>query len=246
MSQPLSGKTALITGAASGIGAATAVALARAGADVLLADIVNPTDTLDAVEKHTRAEALVCDVADEASIGATIEKLDSFSNPISIVINSAGILIESGVDAMDVGDFDRLMAVNLRGTFLLGKHLLPLLRDNGTGRFIAVASELAISGREGFSAYCASKAGVIGLVRSWAREFAPEVLVNALAPGPVDTPMLDLGNMSPEWRDKESDIPLERVATPEEIAAVALFLAGPDSSFMTGQTVSPNGGAVMF
>lgn len=235
MSTTLSGKTAIITGSASGIGAACVDALRSAGARVIGADM-KVTDQ----SENTRS----IDVADEASVEQLFSSLAD--TPIDIVINSAGILIDSPLESMHADDFDRLITVNLKGTFLVARQALPRMREQGGGRFIAVASELAYSGRADFSAYCASKAGVIGLVRSWAREFAPDVLVNALAPGPVNTPMLNKDSLSAEWLAKESDNPLGRIAEPEEIAAVALFLAGPGGSFMTGQTVSPNGGAVMF
>ena len=114
-----------------------------------------------------------------------------------------------------------------------------------SGRIIFVSSELAYLGRANFSAYCASKAGVVGLTRALARELAPDITVNSVAPGPIDTPMLGLENMSQEWIDKEIDIPLERIGKPSEIAAIIRFLCGPDAGFFTGQTLSPNGGAVM-
>ena len=243
MTAELAGKRALVTGAASGIGAACAIALAHAGARVVLADIGDANATLEELSGDN-ASAEHCDVSSEDSVAALFDRIAADS--IDIVIHSAGILAESALEDTTSATFDRVMAVNLRGTFLVGKYALPLMRKAGDGRFIAVASELAYPGREGFSAYSASKAGVLGLVRSWAREFAPGVLVNALAPGPVDTPMLDLENLSAEWREKESNNPLGRVAQAEEIAAVAVFLSGPGASFMTGQTVSPNGGAVMF
>jgi 3-oxoacyl-[acyl-carrier protein] reductase len=115
-----------------------------------------------------------------------------------------------------------------------------------SGRVINIASELAYLGRENFSIYCASKGGVISMTRAWAREFAPHILVNAIAPGPTDTPMLGAEFTSPEVLAIESNNPLGRIAGPEEIAAAAVFLAGPGATFMTGQCVSPNGGAVMF
>jgi 3-oxoacyl-[acyl-carrier protein] reductase len=120
------------------------------------------------------------------------------------------------------------------------------LREQANGgRVINVASDLGYFGREDFSAYCASKAGVLSLTRSWAKEFGPDILVNAIAPGPIDTDMLSLEAMSAEWREKEEQIPLERVGQPEEVASVAVFLAGPGASFMTGQVIDPNGGSVM-
>ena len=246
MKQGLSGKTALVTGAASGIGAACAVSLAAAGAKLILADRADVEQTRERIEAQgTECMSCVCDIADKQSVAQLFSTIDSHANHLDIVVNSAGILIESKLADMSVDDFDRIIAVNLRGTFLIGKHAMPMLQARADSRFIAVVSELAYLGRADFSAYCASKAGVIGLVRSWAREFAPNVLVNSLAPGPVDTPMLDLDSMSPQWRDKESEIPLGRVAQPGEIADVVTFLAGPGASFMTGQTVSPSGGAIM-
>ena len=110
---------------------------------------------------------------------------------------------------------------------------------------INVASDLGYFGRETFSVYCASKAGVLTLTRSWAKEFAPAILVNAIAPGPIDTDMLGRNAMSSEWRQKEEQIPLGRIGQPEEVASSAVFLAGPDASFMTGQVLDPNGGSVM-
>ena len=110
---------------------------------------------------------------------------------------------------------------------------------------ILTASDLSYLGRETFSPYVASKHGVLGLTRSWAREFAPRILVNALCPGPIDTEMLGAAEMSAEWRAREMDIPLGRFGRPEEIAAMAVFLAGPGGDFVTGQGIGVNGGSVM-
>ena len=120
-----------------------------------------------------------------------------------------------------------------------------MVTTNSGGRVINVASGLAYLGREEYSVYCASKAAIVAITRSWAKEFAPHVLVNALCPGPVDTDMLARENMNPEWRKKEEDIPLQRVAQPEEISGLAVFLAGPSATFITGQGFGVNGGSVM-
>jgi 3-oxoacyl-[acyl-carrier protein] reductase len=156
---------------------------------------------------------------------------------LDVLVNNAGILI---------ADFDRLLGVNLRGAFLVGREALRAMVRRGEGRVINLASELAYLGRANCSAYCASKGGVLSRTRSWAREFAPAILVNAIAPGPTDTAMLTGGSTSPETLVKEAQIPLARLGRPEEIASVAVFLAGPGATFITGQCLSPNGGAVMF
>src|SRR5690606_1898522 len=186
------------------------------------------------------------DVGDEAAVLRLFEILRQRRNRLDILVNNAGILIEKPLLETSVSDFDRLMAVNLRGTFLVSREALRMMVAGSGGRVINVASELAYLGRANASVYSASKGGVLSMTRSSAREFAPDIRVNALAPGPTETPMLTGGSTSPETLAKEGDNPLGRIGRPEEIAAAAVFLAGPASSFMTGQCVSPNGGAAMF
>jgi 3-oxoacyl-[acyl-carrier protein] reductase len=113
------------------------------------------------------------------------------------------------------------------------------------GRIINIASELAFLGRGGASGYCATKGAMLSLTRSWARELAPDIVVNAVAPGPIDTPLLGFDRMSPEQRALEVDNPLRRIGRPEEVAAAILFLASPTTNFMTGQCISVDGGAAM-
>ena len=161
-------------------------------------------------------------------------------------MNNAGILIDKPLLETTAADFDRLVGVNLRGAFLVGREALRMMKAQGSGRVINVTSELAYLGRANCSLYCASKGGVLSMTRAWAREFAPAILVNALAPGPTDTPLLGPESMTPEMRAKEADNPLGRIAHPDEIAAAAVFLAGDGATFMTGQCISPNGGAAMF
>lgn len=234
----LAGQTALITGAASGIGLATAQKLAGAGASVILADQSDLTSASETIEGARGAQM---DVSDPYAVSALF---DTFEPP-DIVVNAAGILIESPTLKMSIEAFDQQISVNLRGSFLVAQAALQGMSKRGSGRLILIASELGYLGRADFAAYCASKAGVIGLTRSLAREFAPDILVNCVAPGPTDTPMLSADSMSPEWLEKESDNPMGRIGTPEEIAATVLFLASPSASFMTGQTLCPSGGAVM-
>jgi 3-oxoacyl-[acyl-carrier protein] reductase len=119
------------------------------------------------------------------------------------------------------------------------------MNDQGSGRVINMASDLSYIDRAEFSAYCSTKFGAMALTRSWALEFAPDILVNAICPGPIDTDMLSTENISPEWREKEKDVPLQRFGTPEEVAALAAFLEGPDAGYITGQGFGVNGGSVM-
>jgi 3-oxoacyl-[acyl-carrier protein] reductase len=175
-----------------------------------------------------------------------VETLLARCGGLDVLVNNAGILIEKPLLETTAEDFDRLIGVNLRGAFLVGREALRVMVRQGGGRVINLASELAYLGRENCSIYCASKGGVLSMTRSWAREFAPEILVNALAPGPTDTPMLGAEFTSPETLAKETKNPLGRLGRPEEIASAAVFLAGPGATFMTGQCVSPNGGVVMF
>jgi 3-oxoacyl-[acyl-carrier protein] reductase len=250
MTGALDGKRALVTGAASGIGRAIALAFAAEGADVAVNDVA-PEAQIQAVVAEIQARggrglAIRADVADEAAVLAMFERARAGLGDLDVLVNNAGILIEQPLLETTAADFDRLLGVNLRGAFLVGREALRAMVRRGEGRVINLASELAYLGRANCSAYCASKGGVLSMTRSWAREFAPAILVNAIAPGPTDTAMLTGGSTSPETLVKEAQIPLARLGRPEEIASVAVFLAGPGATFITGQCLSPNGGAVMF
>lgn len=240
-----SGRTVLVTGAASGIGKATALAFAADGAHLVLADAGDMLAVTDEVAAAGgSARSVTCDVADPASVDALFSEIGD----LDVAVNCAGIWVEGGILDMTAEAMDRQIDVNLKGSFLVAQGAARAMagRDAADpGRIILIASELAHRGRERMSAYCASKAGVIGLVRALSRECAPGTLVNAVAPGPTDTPMLDLENMPSETLALELDNPLQRVGQPEEIAAAILFLAGPGGTLMTGQTVCPSGGAVM-
>ena len=245
MSGELSGRKAIVTGGASGIGASIALSLAAAGAEVVIADINKPEATVNrALEAGSQVRGVACDVSDDKQVSALFRSIEETEGSLDFAINAAGILVEARLVEMPVAQFQQVIDVHLKGSFLIAQGAARMMTGK-SGRIILISSELAYLGREDYSAYCASKAGVVGLTRSLARELAPNILVNSIAPGPVDTPMLGVENMSKEWIDKEFNVPLGRIGRPGEIAALARFLCGPDAGFFTGQTLSPNGGAVM-
>jgi 3-oxoacyl-[acyl-carrier protein] reductase len=249
MSGTLAGQRGIVTGAASGIGRGIALALAAEGMQIAVIDraAAQAKATGDAIgSAGGSAFALSADVSDEGSAIDAVRTAVERMGGLDLLVSSAGVIADAPLLETSIEDFDRIMSVNVRGTFIVGREALRIMAPQRHGRVINIASELGLLGREQFSPYCASKGAVIAMTRSWAREFAPDILVNAIAPGPTDTPMLDVAHMSPEWRRKEENNPLGRIARVEEIASVAVFLAGPGATFITGQCISPNGGAAMY
>jgi len=249
MTRILAGKVALVTGGARGIGAAIAKALAAEGAATAISYHEHGAEAssvvADIVAAGGRVAAIKADVASEEDATKSVRETIARFGGLDILVNNAGVILEKPLLETTAADFDWLMSINLRGTFMTGREAIRHMAAIGSGRVINIASDLGYFGREQFSVYCASKAAILNLTKSWAKEFAPRILVNAIAPGPIDTDMLDLANMSPEWRKKEEMIPMGRIGRVEEVAAAAVFLAGPGASFMTGQTIDPNGGSVM-
>ena len=245
----LAGRVAVVTGAASGIGAGIAVGFAREGADVALVDVADEhaaAPVLEAVrDSGRRAFYVHADVAEEASVNAMAAAVLSHFGRVDVLVNNAGIFTQSLLEDMPVADWDRVLAVNLRGTFLCSRALLPQMLARGSGRIINIASQLGQVGGVEVAHYAASKAAVIGLTKSLAREVASRgVGVNAIAPGPVQTPLLD--SETPAWREaKLADLPLGRFGTVAEIVPTAVLLACDDGAFYVGATLGPNGGDVM-
>jgi 3-oxoacyl-[acyl-carrier protein] reductase len=243
----LEGKTALVTGAATGIGRAISLALAAAGARVAVNHMGRALAARQVVKIIAAAGAsaieVEADVTKAAKVERMVTKVHDAWGPIDILVNNAGVLLEKPLLETTEEDWDFVVDTDLKGVFLCSRAVLPDMVERGSGTVINVASELGVLGRERYGPYCAAKAGVIGLTRSMAREFAPGIRVNAIAPGPVNTPMLSLENMSPAVLERERAIPARRVGEPEEIAGTAVFLASDLASFYYGQVLSPNGGA---
>ncbi|ARM90800.1 3-oxoacyl-[acyl-carrier protein] reductase [Rhizobium leguminosarum] len=235
MVNSLAGKRALITGAASGIGKAAALALHSAGANVIGLDLTTHGDAF---------EILHCDLSVEESVAAAMRQAAARLGGLDILVNNAGVMEEAPLGAISAAHVDRMFAVNVRGAIFTAREALPHLPDGG--RIVNVVSELAYIGRANASVYCATKAALLALTRSWARELAPRILVNAVAPGPTDTPLLGFETMDRRMREMETANPLGRIGRPEEVAAAIVFLAGPSASLFVGQCIGPNCGAVMF
>lgn len=240
----LQGKTALVTGASRGIGRAIAIALADAGAKVAFCHPgdVQADQTFADLSERTEARAILADVSDEAQVISMFDTVCTDLGTPDILINNAGILREAPLAETEAADFDRVIAVNLRGGFLCSREFV---RRTQTGRIVNIASDLGLLGREDMLAYTASKGGVIAMTRSLARELAPKVLVNAIAPGSIETDMTSPASMTPEQLAKDMDTPLARFGQPEDIAAMAVFLCGSGGNFITGQCLGVNGGSVM-
>ncbi|HEY0291395.1 MAG TPA: SDR family oxidoreductase [Hansschlegelia sp.] len=229
------GLRVIVTGASSGIGRAGAEALHAAGARVVGLD-VRPVEAAFPMVQ--------ADLAVEAEVVAAMAKASTTLGGLDAVVNSAGLDLESPLSAFDLDAFDRMIAVNVRGVILVAREALKHFGADG-GRIVNVASELGYLGRAGASGYCATKGAILALTRSWARELAPKVLVNAVAPGPIDTPLLNFGAMTPEQQALETLNPMGRIGRAEEVAEAILFLTSRRTTFTTGQCVSVDGGAAM-
>jgi 2-hydroxycyclohexanecarboxyl-CoA dehydrogenase len=242
----LEGRIALVTGGASGIGAATARRLAAEGARVWVADI-DLTGALS-VASEIDGTAVEMDVADEASVRAAVGE----TGDVDVLVNNAGTDRFAFFVNTDPELWDFVLGVNLRGTIAVTHAVLGGMQQRGRGAIVNVASEAGRVGSQGSAVYSAAKAGVIGFTRAVARESSRYgVRVNAVAPGPIDTPLL---NAAPEEygeigeRLKQGMIAatsMRRIGQPEEVAAAIAFLASDDASFVTGQTINVSGGLSM-
>jgi 3-oxoacyl-[acyl-carrier protein] reductase len=245
----LLGLTAVITGAAQGIGRGIAEGFALEGADVALIDVQpakSSARSLAAIRSLGRKAMYVrADVSDEQQVRQAMENIRESFHHIDVLVNNAGIAHECLVESLDVAEWDRMMAVNLRGVFLCTRFVLPQMLRQGSGRIINIASQQGQIGAPTMAHYSASKAGVIGFTKALAKEVAARnVLVNAIAPGPINTDMLTLHNGELDLA-RFAALPIARFGSVAEVVPTAVFLASADSTYYVGQTLGPNGGDVV-
>ncbi len=244
----LDGKTALVTGAARGIGRAIAEALAQAGADVAVCDLKEEwlTDTAAAVTALGRkTKALAVNVSDAAQVAACVDGVVEALGKLDILVNNAGITRDTFLVRMTEEDWDAVLDVNLKGTFLFTKAAARPMMKQRSGVIVNIASIIGLIGNAGQCNYAASKAGVIALTKSAAKELASRnIRVNAVAPGFIETKMTEV--LPADVRTKMLEaIPLKRFGSSGDVARSVVFLAGEESSYMTGQVLNVSGGMVM-
>jgi 3-oxoacyl-[acyl-carrier protein] reductase len=246
----LAGQIALITGGSRGIGRATALAFAAEGADIAFCHLDDGAKADETAAEITalgrRAMHRSLDVADIAATRAFAAEAAAALGPIDVLFNNAGMNIRKKFEDYTEAEFDRIVAVHLKGMFFMAQAVYPAMVARGWGCIINVASQRGLKGAVNSAPYSAAKAAIMGFTRALAWEATPKgVRVNAIAPGPIDTDLT--ATMDPADRQAFIDaLPVGRFGRPEEIAATALLLAGPQGGFYIGACLSPNGGDVMY
>ena len=243
------GKTAVVTGGSRGIGRAVCLELAKGDANVVLCYAGNETaanETVSACEAlGAKALAVKCDVADSAQVKALMDEAVKAFGRIDILVNNAGITRDGLLMMMKEDDFDAVISANLRGTFLCMKAVSRLMMKQRYGRIVNLSSVVGLRGNAGQVNYAASKAGVIGMTKSLAKELASRgVTVNAVAPGFIDTDMTAAMTESAKTATLAA-IPMQRLGAPEDVARAVAFLASDSAAYITGQVLAVDGGMAM-
>lgn len=241
----LNGKVCIITGAANGIGQATARKFAREGAIVIVCDL--RADQVDAAVQEllaagAQARGFVVDVTRRADIDAMVAKVMEAYGRIDALVNNAGITQDARLVKMTEEQFDRVVAVNLKGTYQCAQAVAEIMSAQGSGSIVNASSVVGLYGNFGQTNYAATKAGVIGFAKTWARELGPKgVRVNAVCPGFIGTQILDTipGKVLEEMANR---VPMRRLGTPDEVANLYAFLASDESSYINGAVIEISGG----
>ncbi len=242
----MSSKVAVVTGGTRGIGKAIVERLLKDGFVVVFTGRSEESVAKAMEGSPNGAKGCACDVADVTAVRALFEQVLKDYGRIDVLVNNAGITRDGLVFRMKPEQWDEVLNTNLKGAFLCAQSAArPMIKNPEGGRIINISSVIGLMGNAGQANYAASKAGLIGLTKSLAKEFASRnILVNAIAPGFIETDMTAV--ISEELKKKiHADIPLGRMGTPEQVASVCSFLAGPDSSYITGQVLTVDGGMVM-
>lgn len=242
----LKNKVAVVTGGYRGIGKAIAEKLASLGADVAIIGRSSGEEFAQELLKYNvKAKAYDCDVSDFEKCGEVVKQITEDMGKIDFLINNAGICKDKLVLKMDEDDFDDVIAVNLKGAFNMIKHTYKMFMKQRSGRIINLSSVVGLNGNAGQVNYASSKAGIIGMTKSVARELAGRnVTVNAIAPGYIDTDMT--GALSDKIKEEIADaIPMKRRGTPEDVANVAAFLCSDYAAYITGEVIRVDGGMAM-
>lgn len=245
--EPLKGKTALVTGGARGIGKCAATALAEAGANIALIDVMEDVDgtAKEIAQMGVEAIAYRADVTDSGQIKETVDAIGKEFGSVDILVNNAGITRDNLLVRMKDDEWDKVLSINLRGAFVCLRAVAKPMMRQRSGRVINIASVVGVIGNAGQCNYSASKAGMIGLTKSAARELASRgVTVNAIAPGYIQTAMTDA--LTDETRELLlNTIPLKSLGAPQDIANAIVFLASDDARYITGHVLHVDGGMAM-
>lgn len=241
----MSAGTVIVTGAGSGIGRAIALRLAADGFKVMVNDFRPAAAAAVAAEIGSAARSCGGDVSVAADVAALVADTEAAFGPVTHLVNNAGHVHQGRFETLTEDDFDRMIAVHLKGTFLCAKAVIGGMLARKSGVIVNVASQLGQIGGVELVHYSSAKAGIIGLTKALAREVSAQgVRVNAVAPGPINTPLVR--SLSEDWqRAKAAELPLGRFGEPEEVAATVSFLCSPAASLFVGQTLGPNSGDVM-